>query len=446
MYGSDSLLRSDALDSITNDDVCILKSLNVTEIISFRSAKHADIGIQLTSKGFVFHLIPLPSGGFANEKDFKANIVSYYSDLFTHKTQICQILDILSRAKGRVLICCNGGQDRTGVVSIIVQKLIGLPDQIIFEDYMQSLRKEIGTGPFGKRVLRFIHSLSTEPQSSYMSCYRKHFSPSPIDVSSTATIKKIANFVFMPVGRYYRFSEFDAIELCVILLRVFDEYKNRKKQICKRGRSVTLLDNSKIGKRYQVVFKKHQNKIIIKSRLMEAPISLSLLRFLQKQIYSFLNSEYGLNKLDFKTLDSRYLQDVLGVDIPFITNISYEKCRLKSLRCFLEEDSAGKQIENSRYYLQLKTGNFQSLPHHHNNFIGESNKTRLMTIMDSIKKHGYGYNHRYLVVYNNEQIIRDGEHRAAILAWLYDNPEITILRIKFSRNYYYYQGYYSTIH
>ena len=47
------------------------------------------------------------------------------------------------------------------------------------------------------------------------------------------------------------------------------------------------------------------------------------------------------------------------------------------------------------------------------------NEKRILDLFDSIKNHGYPYLDQYIILFNGENIVRDGQHRAAVLAHLY---------------------------
>lgn len=48
------------------------------------------------------------------------------------------ILDTILNAVSNVMYFCTAGKDRTGVVSALLLKRLGVPENIILEDYMES--------------------------------------------------------------------------------------------------------------------------------------------------------------------------------------------------------------------------------------------------------------------------------------------------------------------
>jgi hypothetical protein len=66
------------------------------------------------------------------------------------------------------------------------------------------------------------------------------------------------------------------------------------------------------------------------------------------------------------------------------------------------------------------------------NYFNVSNEDRLLALVDSIEKNGYPHKNQYIILFNEQNVIRDGLHRAAVLAELYgEDHEIEILRFYF---------------
>ena len=55
-----------------------------------------------------------------------------------------------------------------------------------------------------------------------------------------------------------------------------------------------------------------------------------------------------------------------------------------------------------------------------------------METLESVKQNGYPFQDKYLVLFNGEDTIRDGQHRAAILAHLYGlDCKVKVMRFDF---------------
>lgn len=73
------------------------------------------------------------------------------------------------------------------------------------------------------------------------------------------------------------------------------------------------------------------------------------------------------------------------------------------------------------------------------NYFGFNNKERLLDLLSSIKTNGYPYQEKYIILFNGQNIVRDGQHRAAVLAHLFGiNVRIKVMMFHFndSRHYF----------
>lgn len=69
------------------------------------------------------------------------------------------------------------------------------------------------------------------------------------------------------------------------------------------------------------------------------------------------------------------------------------------------------------------------------NYYGINNEKRLNETLQLIKQNGYPSEDKYIILFNKQNIVRDGQHRLAILAYLYGlEIKIKILRFVFECN------------
>ena len=159
-------------------------------------------------------------------------------------------------------------------------------------------------------------------------------------------------------------------------------------------------------------------------------------------IMDFIQAHFGVNSIDYSKLDIKYLTSMLGSDLLTLKSACAETVDLNDLRCFDVSNKDGISIENSRYYLQLKNNQIGIGPQHINNYTNQTNKERFLKIYDALEKNGYD-SKTPIIVYNDDYVIRDGEHRAAILCYLHGNTKIEILRLKFKGNNFSFELYHS---
>jgi len=144
---------------------------------------------------------------------------------------------------------------------------------------------------------------------------------------------------------------------------------------------------------------------------------------------------YDINKFDEHFLKS--CSDFL----PNLTEIRKEKIKLKNLLAisyFKYKDLTLQKIiplnETPAYkFLKGTSKEFEYYPQF--NYFGVSNKDRLLKLKESIQNNGYPYDEKYIILFNEQNLIRDGQHRAVVLADLYGlDYEIEILRFYFKDN------------
>lgn len=171
-------------------------------------------------------------------------------------------------------------------------------------------------------------------------------------------------------------------------------------------------------------------------------ISLDCVDIIKNNIVSFLDKFYGVGIISYRKINPMYLEQVLGVDLPYLISAKIEEVRLSDLRNFDINNPYGSLIQNGRYYKQISSNAYINTPSHINNFIGQTNEERTKAVLETMKNGQYGNNDELIVLYNDSPIIRDGEHRAAALFYLYGDITLKVLKLKFSKNYYSYNLYY----
>lgn len=141
---------------------------------------------------------------------------------------------------------------------------------------------------------------------------------------------------------------------------------------------------------------------------------------------------YDINQFDLLFLKeiSSYLDNLIEIKV--------EKICLKDILCVIHTEFKGLKFDRlvqlqktpAYKYLQNHGGSF--LKYKQLNYLNLSNEERLNSLIKSIKNNGYPFNNEYIILFNSQNIIRDGQHRAAVLAHLYGlDHEILIQRFIF---------------
>lgn len=239
-----------------------------------------------------------------------------------------------------------------------------------------------------------------------------------------------------------KLCEIEAIEIMVTLLRANYEIaylRERKPKLYETTRFKTL-----------EIIKKEIYKLVIS--LLDHTITMNLFEKYSIQysydsfdeqcesIYSFLSHNYGKGSIDYKVFSPAYLEHMLGVDIPQIKRVEYTTEKIMTLALY---ERAGLstptkvRINEHSLYKQLQYG-YVDNGYKSTNHIYENNAERMHNVMNDIKDSVKIYP---VVVYGNEDVVRDGTHRLACLYFLYGNIDVPVIRVYVAKPYYSYTMY-----
>ena len=157
------IFRSANPDTISRKDVNLLKSMGIKTIIDLRASfeikkrnRHID-GIEIVSIPMDFErktresLYPLLSEKNPEEKILQVSNSLYLEILDASGPVIKQIADMLVYdRKGPILIHCQAGKDRTGIIIALIQMAMGADRRFIIESYMKSNEEIL---PYYRKVL-----------------------------------------------------------------------------------------------------------------------------------------------------------------------------------------------------------------------------------------------------------------------------------------------------
>jgi hypothetical protein len=142
---------------------------------------------------------------------------------------------------------------------------------------------------------------------------------------------------------------------------------------------------------------------------------------------------YSIKSFDiyFLLLISPFLRDLISIEI--------KKKKLKNLQCVVRNNIGRISIRKVKdipafKYLYGDRAEFEK--YNQFNYERQDNINRLNTLLNNIKINGYPYNNNYIISFSRqENLIRDGAHRAAVLTYLYGEEHvIDIMVFYFNKN------------
>ena len=129
------IIRSNLPKKLSDNDILDLEKMGINTVIDLRSRQEYENkkSIFENNKNFKIYHIEIDVGRDIPEKE---NLVpKSYIDMLTLYEKIRNFFEILANNEG-ILYFCNAGKDRTGVITALILKLLGVNDEDIINDYM----------------------------------------------------------------------------------------------------------------------------------------------------------------------------------------------------------------------------------------------------------------------------------------------------------------------
>ena len=243
-------------------------------------------------------------------------------------------------------------------------------------------------------------------------------------------------------GVKYKLKEYDFLLISSSFLRLNYELDKLKNCLSSYTNEKINLFGSNYRKRSLSFVLINTNTIHFSFNNYTFVIDISFIGEITEKIYDFYNFYYSHENIDYKKLHAVYLEHMLAIDLPFISQIRLNKFNIEDIKIFSKTIKNGIPIKDSRYYLSLKDKDYTPIVNEATNSLNENTNERLKIILNEARKKTYPNNNEYIISYNNDLIIRDGERRISCLYFLYGNINISVLNIEFIKNYYSFRLFY----
>lgn len=169
--------------------------------------------------------------------------------------------------------------------------------------------------------------------------------------------------------------------------------------------------------------------------LNDIRIDLTCKEFLMvaDKLRDVINSMVTVKGFNVEFFDELFLFEIAEM-LPDLVEVKKEKIFLQDLQIDTFNSfnlPCIDKLDNSRVYKALQGNSIENDKHNQKNLINKNNSERLDDIVCFVNKYGYPYNNKFIILFNNQNIIRDGQHRAATLLFYHGNIEVPVLRLKF---------------
>ena len=134
--GSLRYIRSEAPLNLTEQEIQWLLEHQITTLVDLRSTEEvASRPCPLAAHpAFGYHHLPVTGGG--DTPASREDLHRVYRQMVDERME--EILQVLMNAPANAMYFCAAGKDRTGVVSALILSRLGVAENVIVADYMQS--------------------------------------------------------------------------------------------------------------------------------------------------------------------------------------------------------------------------------------------------------------------------------------------------------------------
>jgi protein-tyrosine phosphatase len=132
------LLRSDALTGLADDGFEALLELGVRTAVDLREPKERRHDPPTLADGTVIHHQPIFANAF--ELNDHAGLPEIYAGMLEHcGDRIAGVIRLLAEPDALpAVIFCSAGKDRTGLVAALTLSALGVPDELVAEEYART--------------------------------------------------------------------------------------------------------------------------------------------------------------------------------------------------------------------------------------------------------------------------------------------------------------------
>lgn len=135
-------LRSDNLTHLSPTEIQVLKDYGLTQVIDLRhdqEIKHEPDPFKEDEDVEYKNIAVTDYASFTTQDLSEILLSDLYITMAENKTFIKSIFEALANETGTTLFHCSAGKDRTGIISALILKLVGVSDWDIVADYQVSI-------------------------------------------------------------------------------------------------------------------------------------------------------------------------------------------------------------------------------------------------------------------------------------------------------------------
>ena len=153
---------------------------------------------------------------------------------------------------------------------------------------------------------------------------------------------------------------------------------------------------------------------------------------------SILNEMLGQTGFDIKYFDKSFIADIAdkltNIEKVEFDTVELGKLKIQTLNMF--KLPVIRYLKYPRVYKALKGNKEELIAYKQENHRGQSNVDRVDSMYKLLQQENYPFDNKYIILFNDSNIIKDGQHRAACLLELKGDISIPVIRIQFKNKQY----------
>ena len=156
---------------------------------------------------------------------------------------------------------------------------------------------------------------------------------------------------------------------------------------------------------------------------------------LSDELADTINEMVNVENFDIRKIDPVYFQTALCHYLPYLERVEIENVHLEDLLVSWKRKNQFvkyAKIKDSRGFKALNGDTKENDRPRKSHHVGQSSAERLEEMRKSVEANGYPYDGKYIICFDDKMLIKDGQHRASCLYYLYGNIEVPIMRLYFS--------------
>ena len=134
----DHFIRSNLPKFLSEKNIKEILSKGITTVIDLRSKEEVSKSPGIFSSNNEFNYYNVIIKGDGRLPDRPESVLNSYIEMLEGKEEIGKIFSIISEVSGGVIYYCSAGKDRTGLISALILKLLGVDNKDIAVDYIAS--------------------------------------------------------------------------------------------------------------------------------------------------------------------------------------------------------------------------------------------------------------------------------------------------------------------